>query len=131
MQLKYDEESEALRKPALIKLVDDYGVKIDVDNEQIYKDFKEQANVINKENEANAYAEQLAQQITFEKSTDEFGYVTYTAIVENTSDVEFDSIFYDVQFKDAEGIVVGNDIVLLENFAPGIKQKVELSGDGL
>ena len=127
LQEKYSEESQELRKPALVKLVDEYDVKIDEDNQQMYKDFKEQAKVINKENEANKYAEQLAQQITFEKSVDEYGDVTYTAIVENTSDIEFDSIFYDVQFKDAEGIVVGNDIVLLENFAPGTKQKVELT----
>ena len=126
LQLKYSEESEELRKPALIKLVDEYDVKIDEENQQIYKDFKEQANVINKENEANTYAEQLAQEITFEKSVDEFGDVTYTAIVENTSEIEFDTIQYDVQFKDGDGVVVGNDYIFLENFTPGTKQKVEL-----
>ena len=54
-----------------------------------YKDFKEQATVINKENEANKYAEQLAQEITFKRAVGEYDDVTYTAIFENTSDIEF------------------------------------------
>ncbi|WP_462405815.1 hypothetical protein [Gracilibacillus sp. Marseille-QA3620] len=126
LQYQYSEESEKLRKPALIKLVDEYGVEIDEEHQQTYKDFKEQATVINKENEANKYAEKLAQEITFEKSEDEYGDITYTAIVENTSEIEFESIFYNVQYKDKDGIVVGNDNILLENFNPGTKQKVKL-----
>ncbi|MGN1401994.1 MAG: FxLYD domain-containing protein [Bacillus sp. (in: firmicutes)] len=127
LQYQYSEESEQLRKPALIKLVEDYGVSIDEEHEQIYRDFKEQATVINKENEANQYAEKLAQEISFERTVDEFGYVTYKTIVENTSDFEFDTLQYDVQFKDEDGIVVGNDYMSLDNFKPGNKQKVELT----
>ena len=127
LQAEYSEESEKLRKPALIKLVDEYNVKIDEEHQQKYKDFKEQATVINKENEANKYAEQLAQEITFERVVDEYDDVTYTAIIENISDIEFDSIQYDVQYIDSDGIVVGNDYINLENFAPGTKQKVELT----
>lgn len=126
LQAKYSEESEKLRKPALIKLVDEYNVKIDEEHQQKYKDFKEQATVINKENEANKYAEQLAQEITFERTVDEFDSVTYTTIIENNSDIEFDSLQYDVQFLDGDGIVVGNDYINLDNFTPGTKQKVEL-----
>ena len=32
-----------------------------------------------------------------------------------------------MQFKDSEGIVVGNDYISLDNFTPGTKQKVELT----
>ena len=124
---KYGEESAQLRKPALIALVDEYDLVINEEHEQNYKDFKEQATIINKENEAEQYADKLAQEISFEKTVDEYDDVTYTAIVENGSDLEFDSILYDVQFKDSEGIVVGNDIIALENFTPGTKQKVKLS----
>ncbi|WP_054955718.1 DUF4972 domain-containing protein [Paenibacillus dakarensis] len=126
LQITYSEESEKLRKPALIKLVEEYHVKIDEEHNQTYRDFKEQAAVINKENDANKYAETLGQEISFEKSKGEFGNITYKAIVENTSDIEFDSISYEVQYKDKDGIVVGNDSIYLENFSPGSKQKVEL-----
>lgn len=127
LQMEYGEKSEQARKPALIKLVDDYNLIIEEDFQQTYKDFKEQATVINKENDANSYAEKLKQEIVFEKITDEYGDPMYTAIVENTSDIEFDSLQYGVQFKDSEGIVVGNDYIYLENFIPGTKHKVELT----
>ncbi|MGD7024744.1 FxLYD domain-containing protein [Rossellomorea vietnamensis] len=127
LQFEYSEKSEQLRKPALIKLVDEYNVIIEEDFQQTYKDFKEQATVINKENDAKTFAEKLAQEIIFEKTTDEYGDLMYTGIVENTSDMEFDSLQYDVQFKDSDGIVVGNDYIFLENFTPGTKQKVELT----
>lgn len=127
LQMEYSEKSEQVRKPALIKLVDEYNVIIEEEFQQTYKDFKEQATVINKENEANSFAEKLAQEIVFEKTTDEYGDLIYTAIVENASDIEFETLQYDVQFKDSNGIVVGNDFIYLENFIPGTKHKVELT----
>jgi hypothetical protein len=127
LQWEYSEKSEQLRKPALIKLVDEYNVIIEEEFQQTYKDFKEQATVINKENDANSFAEKLAQEIVFDKTTDKYGDLMYTAIVENTSDIEFESLHYDVRYKDSDGIVVGNDYIYLENFTPGTKQKVELT----
>ncbi|MCT2347205.1 FxLYD domain-containing protein [Bacillales bacterium AN1005] len=127
LQFEYNEKSEKLRKPALIKLVDEYNVIIEEKFQQTYKDFKEQATVINKENDANNFAEKLAQEIVLKKTTDEYGDLMYTAIVENTSDIEFESIHYDVQLKDSSGIVIGNEYIYLENFMPGTKQKVELT----
>lgn len=113
LQIEYSEKSELLRKPALIKLVDEYNVEIKEEFQQTYKDFKEQATVINKENEAHKYAENLALETVFEKTTDEYGDLMYTAIIENTSDIEFESLSYDVQFKDNDGIVVGTDFFIL------------------
>lgn len=127
LQWEYSEKSEQLRKPALIKLVDEYNVIIEDEFQQTYKDFKEKATVINIENDATNFAEKLVQEIVFEKTTDEYGDHTYTAIVENTSDIEFESLHYDVQLEDSDGIVVGNDYIFLENFTPGTKHKVELA----
>lgn len=61
-----------------IKLVDEYNVIIEEEFQQTYKDFKEQAVVINKENDANSFAEKLAQEIVLEKKTDEYGDLMYT-----------------------------------------------------
>lgn len=127
LQLGHSEKSEQLRKPALIKLVDEYNVVIEEEFQQLYKDFKQQATVINKENDAQSFAEKFAQEIIFEKTTDEYNNLMYTSIVENTSDIEFNSLSYDVQYKDADGIVIGNDYINLENFTLGSKQKIELT----
>lgn len=127
LQSKYLEESEKLRKPALIAMVDEYGVVIKDAHQQTYKDFKEKATVINKENEAQAFADKLATEITLEKTTDEYGYVEYSGIVENTSELDFTNLSFKVQYKDADDVVIGDDLIYLENFAPGSKQKVKLS----
>lgn len=127
LQYKHQEESDKLRKPALIAMVDDYGVKIKDDHQQTYKDFKEQATIINKENESQEFADKLASEMTFEKKTDEFGYVEFSTIVENTSDIDFKNLSYNVQYKDKDGIVIGDDIIFLENFDAKSKQKVKLS----
>lgn len=108
-------------------MVDDYGVKIKDDHQQTYKDFKEQATIINKENESQEFADKLASEMTFEKKTDEFGYVEFSTIVENTSDIDFKNLSYNVQYKDKDGIVIGDDIIFLENFDAKSKQKVKLS----
>lgn len=127
LQDKYIQESEKLRKPALIALVEDYGVKIGKEHEQTYKDFKEKATIIKKENESQSYADKLATEMEFEKTTDEFGYIEFKATVENTSDFNFKNLSYNVQYKDKEGTVLGNDIIYLENFNKNSKQKIKLS----
>ncbi|MGL6108374.1 FxLYD domain-containing protein [Romboutsia sp.] len=127
LQYKYIEESDKLRKPALIAMVEEYSVEIKDAHQQTYKDFKEKATVINKENEAKSFADKLATEIALEKSTDEFGYNEYTSVVENTSELEFTSLSFKVQYKDADDVVIGDDIIYLENFAPGSKQKIKLT----
>lgn len=126
LQWDYNEKAEQLRKPALIRLVDEYNVIIEDEFQQIYKDFKEKSTVISKENDAKNFAEKLIYEITFEKTTDGYGDNIYTTIVENTSDFEFENLSYNVQIKDSEGVVISNDFIYLENFTPGTKQKVEL-----
>lgn len=122
----YQEKAEKLRKPALVALVDTYGVKINEEHQQTYKDFKEAATVINQENEAKEYAENLALQMTFNKIEGEFGEVSYETIVENTSDITFSSLSFNIKCKDKDGVVVATDFIYLENFEPGTKEKAEI-----
>lgn len=123
---KYYEESNNLRKPALISLVEDYGVEIDEEHQQTYKDFKEEATVINKENDAKDFANKLANEMVFETNKDEYGNTEFVAIVENTSEIDFASLQFQVNYKDADGVTVGSDWIFIENFDKGSKQKVTL-----
>lgn len=116
-----------MRKPALIALVENYGVKINEEHQQNYKDFKEKATIIKKENESQSYADKLASEVEFEKNTDEYGYVEFISTIENTSDINFKNLYYNVQYKDKDGVVIGNDLICLENFTKGSKQKIKLS----
>lgn len=127
LQIKYQEESDKLRKPALIAMVNDYKIKIKDQHQQTYKDFKEQATIINKENNSKEFADKLASEASFEKNTDEFGDIVFTTIFENTSDIDFKNISYQVQYKDKDGVVIGDDYVYLENFDSKSKQKIKLT----
>ena len=40
----------------------------------------------------------------FEKSDDGYGLYTYTAIVENTSDISFENVYLNVALYDADGV---------------------------
>lgn len=123
---KYYEESNNLRKPALVSLVEDYDVEIDEEHQQTYKDFKEEATVINKENDAKDFADKLANEMVFERTTDEWGDIEFTTTVENTSKIDFVSLQFQVNYKNADGVVVGNDWISLENFNSNTKQKITL-----
>lgn len=128
---KYYEESNDLRKPALVSLVEDYCVEIDKEHQQTYKDFKEEATIINKEKDAQDFADKLASEMVFESSKNEWGDLEFIAIVENTSEINFASIQFQVNYKDADGIVIGNDYISLENFDANTKQKVTLTTYGI
>ena len=123
---QYIEESDLLRKPSLINLVDKHGVKINEENKQIYEDFKAEATVINKENDANDFVKKLGESIKLEKSM-QYDSFNYQSIIENTSDFDFDHIYYDVQLLDKDDIVVGNETLSIQNFNKGSKQKIEFS----
>lgn len=126
LQSKYYEESNDLRKPALVSLVEDYGVEIDEEHQQTYKDFKEEATIINKEKDAQDFTNKLANGMVFESEKNEWGDLEFTTIVENTSEINFASLQFQVNYKNADGIVVGNDWIFIENFDANTKQRVTL-----
>ena len=126
LQSKYYEESNDLRKPALVSLVEDYCVEIDEGHQQTYKDFKEEATIINKEKDAQDFADKLASEMVFESTKNEWGDLEFIAIIENTSEINFKTLQFQVNYKDADGMVVGNDYISIENFDANTKQKVTL-----
>lgn len=126
-QNKYIKESDKLRKPAIVGLVEDYGIKIDAENEQIYNDLKEEAKTIKKEIKSQKYADDLARKIEFQKTTDAYGNVSITATVENKSKFNFKNLSYNVEYKNQEKTVIGNETIYLSNFNAGTKQQIRLS----
>lgn len=123
---QYQEKANNLRKPALITLVDTYKVNINEEHQQTYKDFKEAATIINQENEARKYAEKLALEMKFEKIEDEYGGISYETVIENTSNITFDSLSFTIKCKDKDGIVVSTDYIYLNSFTPGTKEKAKV-----
>ena len=82
--------------------------------------------IINKENDAKKYAEKLALEMQFNKIEEDYGSITYETIIENTSNITFDSLSFNVKCKDKDGVVILNDYIYLNNFEPNTKQKAEI-----
>ncbi|WP_289128499.1 hypothetical protein [uncultured Clostridium sp.] len=123
LQWKYQEEANRLRKPAIVALVEKYGVVIDEEHTQTYKDFKEYANIVELENEAKKYAEKLALEMTFTKVEDEYGSQQFETIIENSSEIDYESLSFSIKCKDSNGITVSTDYIYLNDFSPGEKSK--------
>ena len=127
LQSKYTEEANGLRKPSMVTLVEEYGMVVDEENQQTYKNFKEEATIINKEKDVQEFVKKVANEIVFEKGKNEWGEVQFTAVIENTSDVDFATMQFQVNYKDKDGIVIGNDWIFIENFDANTKQKATLT----
>lgn len=128
LQYEYYIEFSKLRKTSLVVLVEEYGVKIDEEHINTYEGFKDEAIMIEKENEGKKVLDEMAMNCTIEKKVDEWGNVEYIVTFENNSDISFDLVQYDVNYKNKEGVVVGNDYISLTNFKSNTKQQVTLFG---
>ena len=65
----------------------------------------------------------------FEKSDDGYGLYTYTAIVENTSDISFENVYLNVALYDADGVRAEECYADTSAWAPGEKVKFEVMSE--
>ena len=65
----------------------------------------------------------------FEKTKSDYGWDTYSAVVENTTDEDFDYFDFELKLIDAEGITVETNYATTENWNSGEKVKFEFSTD--
>lgn len=133
LMYEYYVQFSKLRKVSLITLVEEYGAKVNEEHMDTYEGFKDEAIVIEKNDEAKEVLDKMARECLVEKKTDEWGNVEYVVTFENNSDISFNLIQYDVNYKNKEGIVIGNDFISLTNFDSNTKQQVTLFGyiDGI
>lgn len=77
-------------------------------------------------------ASELMENVEFTAEDPEYEgqtYLTYTAVVENTTDTNFAYFFYDLNLVDADGVVVETLTAETDNWAPGTKHSFEFSTD--
>ena len=133
LMYEYYVQFSKLRKVSLVTLVEEYGAKVNEEHMDTYEGFKDEAIVIEKNDEAKEVLDKIARECLVEKKTDEWGNVEYVVTFENNSDISFNLIQYDVNNKNKEAIVIGNDFISLTNFDSNTKQQVTLFGyiDGI
>jgi hypothetical protein len=116
--VEYDKHDELwskgynTRSTALLKLVEEYGLKLD---EEQFKDLKTNAQLVKKENKITEKIDEMVRNINFTKVKTEYDWTTYTSTLENTSGADLESFNIDINFFDAEGVIIGTAFAYHEN----------------
>lgn len=127
--LKYSEqwaEGYNKRSTLLVKLVDEYGLKLDEDG---FAELRENAKAVTENEEINKEIEELVKSINFEKVKTEYGWSDYAAVVENSTSVDLESLEVNVKLLDKEGVTVSDELVFVDNWNKGEKKKLEFATD--
>lgn len=127
--IKYMEQwSEGYNKRStlLVKLVDEYGLKLDEDG---FAELKENAKAVTEKEEIDKEVEELVKSIDFENVKTEYGWSDYADVIENSTSVNFESLEINVKLLDKDGVTVSDEIVWVDNWNTGEKKKLEFSTD--
>ena len=127
--VKYDEQwAEGFneRTTLLVQLVDEYGLKID---ENKFAELRENAKVVEENNEIAKEVEDLVKSINFEKVKTEYGWSDFSAIAENSTSVDFEGFEVKIKLLDEDGVTVSDELVWIDNWNKGEKKKLEFSTD--
>lgn len=117
------------RAKLLEDFVSDYELTVSDKYQSILDDFMVTSQ-ITKESEALEDAlDQMAKGITFEMVSNEYGYKTYNAIVENTTGKDLGNTQFTINLLDADGVIVETTYYSVDNYKAGQKAKVEIYTD--
>ena len=126
---KYEEQwSDGYNKRStlLVKLVDEYGLKLDEDG---FAELKENAKAVTEKEKIDEEIEEMVKSINFENVKTEYDWSDYEAVVENSTSVNFEGLEINVKLLDKDGVTVSDELVWVDNWNKGEKKKLEFSTD--
>ena len=72
---------------------------------------------------------ELVESIKFEKGKEEYGWATYEAVVENTTNIDFEYLSLEINLLDKENVTVESEYADTQNFDKGSKAKFSFMTD--
>ena len=94
------------------------------------EDYQYALDTLLEEGESSCAATEFAEEVVFEADEPEDGdgsTVTYTATLENTSDVDFDYFSFEINLLDEDGVVIGSETASTDNWAAGETHRFEFT----
>ncbi|MGL5694201.1 MAG: FxLYD domain-containing protein, partial [Peptostreptococcaceae bacterium] len=91
------------RSTILVTLVEKFGLEL---SEKQFDDLKTNAQVVKENQEFQSKIDTILKGIKFEIVKDEYGWKDYEAVVENTSGVDLEGFYLNIDLIDKDGIVV-------------------------
>ena len=128
----YDSEWQAAydkRSKLLVTLISDYNLTVDEAHQDQLQQFKSYGNQVQQAEDNQGKVDELINSFDFEETNNDYGYKTYTAIVENTTGIDFESFSVNINLLDEDGILVETAYATFKNWSSGVKAKFEFSTD--
>ncbi|WP_240542008.1 FxLYD domain-containing protein [Bifidobacterium sp. CP2] len=114
------------KRSALLKtFVDDYGLKVDEKYQESLNDIVANGSSVQKKTETEDALNNLISSTTFEKTDDGYGMYTYSAVIENTTGIDFGSVTLLVALYGADGVKVEETYASTSSWPKGEKVKFE------
>lgn len=120
----YDKRSAQLKK-----LVDNYGLEVGEKYKDDFNDLIKNGKSVAEKTRYEDAINSLIQGANFEKTDDDYGLYTYTAVVENTSGISFSNVSLTLALYDADDIKAEETYADTSSWAPGEKVKFEAMSD--
>jgi len=108
------------RSQIITTFSEDYQLPIDEDHTDTLNTFIADAKLTNA-------VQDIISSTTFELKEDDYGWKTYEAVVENTTDKTFENFWFDINLVDNDGVVVETQNTYTENWKPGDKHRFKFS----
>lgn len=120
----YDE-----RSLLLATFVDEYGLTVGNDYQGALDEIIKNSNAVEESAAVEGAIESLVSSLKFEKSDEQYGWYTYTAIGENTSEYNFGNVSLNLALYDADGVKAEDAYASTNSWASGEKVKFEVMSD--
>lgn len=114
------------QRTILIKdFVDNYGLTVSEKYKSNLEELVANGKTVGAKNEQTEAIKKIVDDLDFEVEKEEYGWKTYSAVFENTTDYEIVDLSLDVNLLDSDGVIVDTQYVSAENVAKGQKARLE------
>lgn len=114
------------KRTSLLKLfVDEYGLSVGEKHQEVFDEMIANGAAATKKSQIDEALETLMSSVTFEKQNDGYGLITYVAIVENTTGVDFGNVSMTLGLYDADGVRAQDAYLSTTSWPAGEKVKFE------
>lgn len=107
----------------------DYDLKVSEKYESDLEELLTKSKLVTEEANTKETIEKWIDSFAFTEVSDEYGFKTYEAVVENTTGVDFDYISLSINLIDAEGVTLETTYASIDNVTNGAKVKFEFTTD--
>lgn len=129
---KYSEDWDKYynqRSKLIASFYNDFGLEVEERYKTTLKDFLNNAKAVEYKEQQEEAINSMIEKIQYECIEDSYSWRTYSAIVENTTGIDFNTLNLGINLLDSDDIIIESTYASINNFSSGQKAKIEFSTD--